>query len=152
MVLHNCWWWVICVYVHFIPHGFFYSYLFLVGWSLLYNIGLIGHTSAWINHRCMYATSLLNLPLHVPPIPASPGYQRAPVWVPWVRQQIPSLGWCACICAALPVHLTLSLSFPTLVGKSVLYVCISTAAPWTDSSGPSFWSPGFSLSDWLHSV
>ena len=27
---------------------------------------------------------------HVPPIPTSLGYYRAPVWVPWVIQQIPT--------------------------------------------------------------
>ena len=57
--------------------------------------------------------------------------------------------WCTCIHAALSIHLTLSLLFPTLVCKSVLYVCISVAAMWTDSSDPSFLIPCFSLSDWL---
>ena len=57
--------------------------------------------------------------------------------------------WCTCIHAALSIHLTLSFLFPTLVCKSVLYVCISVAAMWTDSSDPSFLIPCFSLSDWL---
>ena len=57
--------------------------------------------------------------------------------------------WCTCIHAALSIHLTLSLLFPTLVRKSVLYVCISGAAMWTDSSEPCFSIPCFSLSDWL---
>jgi len=57
--------------------------------------------------------------------------------------------WCTCIHAALSIHLTLSLLFPTLVLKSLLYVCISGAAMWTDSSDSSFSIPCFSLTDWL---
>ena len=33
-------------------------YLFLVDWSLLYNIGLICHTPTWISHRCTCVPSL----------------------------------------------------------------------------------------------
>ena len=57
--------------------------------------------------------------------------------------------WYTCIHAALSIHATLSLLFPTLVRKSVLYVCISIAATWTDSSDPSFSITCFSLFDWL---
>ena len=67
---------------------FLNSYLFLVDWWLLYNIGLICHTSTWINQTCTYVPSLLNLPPPTP-IPTSLGYYRVPVWVPWAIQQIP---------------------------------------------------------------
>ena len=46
---------------------FFFKHFFLVDWSMLYSKGLICHTSTWINHRCMYVPSLLNLPPVFPP-------------------------------------------------------------------------------------
>ena len=42
-------------------------------------------TSAWISHRYTFVPSLLNLPPHPTPL----GCHRAPVWVPWIIQQIP---------------------------------------------------------------
>ena len=46
-------------------------------------------TSTWISHRYIYIPSLLNLPPIPPPHPTPLGCYRAPVWVPWVTQQIP---------------------------------------------------------------
>ena len=96
----------------------------------------------------------LESPSHIPSIPNSLGYYRARVWVPWVltaNSHWLSIYkcWCTCIHAALSIHVTLSLLFPTLVRESVLYVCISSAAMWTDSSDPSFSILCFSFSDWL---
>ena len=75
-------------------------------------------------------------PSHFPPIPTPFGYYRAPVWVPWVIQQIshwPSISiyHCTCIHATLSLPLTLS-SNP--VHKFVLYVCIFMVALQTDWS------------------
>ena len=103
----------------------------------------------------MYVCPLaLESPSHIPSIPTSLGYYRAQVWIPWVLTANSHWlyiykCWCACTHAALSIHVTLSLLFPTLVHKSVLYVFISGAAMWTDSSDPSFSIPCFSLSDWL---
>ena len=48
------------------------------------------HTSTWINcrYRCTYAPALLNFS-HFLLIATPLGYYRAPIWVPWVMQQIP---------------------------------------------------------------
>ena len=103
----------------------------------------------------MYVCPLaLESPSHIPSIPTSLGYYRAQVWIPWVLTANSHWlyiykCWCACTHAALSIHVTLSLLFPTLVHKSVLYVFISGAAMWTDSSDPSFSIPCFSRSDWL---
>ena len=96
----------------------------------------------------------LESPSHIPCIPTSLGYYSARVWVPWVltansRWLSIYKCWCTCLHAALSIHVTLSLLFPTLVRKSVHYVCVSSADMWTDSSDPSFSIPCFSLSDWL---
>ena len=95
----------------------------------------------------MYVCPLaLESPSHIPSIPTSLGYYRAPVWVPWVLTANPT----GCLLTNVGVHASMLLSpFPTLVRKSVLYVCISGAAMWTDSSDPSFSIPCFPLSDWL---
>ena len=50
-------------------------------------------------------------------------------------------------CSLLSSHPLLLVPHPC--PKSVLYVCISVAAMWTESSDPSFSIPCFSLSDWL---
>ena len=98
------------------------------------------HASTWINHRYTYVPSLLN-PSHFPIIPSPLGYYRAPIWVPWVMQQIPIGYLHMLVCmhprylhvsvyasTLLSIYLTLSLFSPTLVPKSVLYVCVTIAA------------------------
>ena len=53
------------------------------------------HSSTWINHRCIYVPpSWVSLPPPAHPHPL--GYYRAPVWVPWVTQQIPT-GYLTCV-------------------------------------------------------
>ena len=66
---------------------------------------------------------------------------RAPVWVPWVIQQIP-IGylfyiWYASFHVTLSTHLNLSLLPSFCVHKSVLYVCFSITTLQINSSGPS---------------
>ena len=46
------------------------------------------HTSTWINHRCTCIPSLLSLPPTFCLFPLD--YYRAPVWVSWVIQPIPT--------------------------------------------------------------
>ena len=54
----------------------------------LQNVVVFCQISTWISHRYTYVPSLLDLPptsSHRTPL----GYHRAPIWVPWVIQQIP---------------------------------------------------------------
>ena len=46
------------------------------------------HTPTWITHRYIYVPSPLESLFHLLPILTLLGYCRAPVWVPWVIQQI----------------------------------------------------------------
>ena len=96
----------ISFHLFFVSFFFFNSYLFLVDWSLLYNIGFIGHTSTWINHRGTCGPPLLNLPPTSRPFPLLQAYQRAPVCIPWVRQQIPT----GCLVTKVGVHSSVLLS------------------------------------------
>ena len=78
---------------------------------------------------------------------------QAPVWVPWVIQQI-FIGYlfyiqkCICFHATLSIHLTLSFLFSALVCKSVLYICILVAALQIGSSVPSLYIPYISINIW----
>ena len=68
---------------------FFNIYLFVIDWWLVYNIGLISviNQHEWTKGVHMSPTSWVSLP---PPTHSQPlDYYRAPVWVPWVVQQIP---------------------------------------------------------------
>ena len=68
-----------------------------------------------------YWTSLL------PPSPSNPSaFGRAPVWVPWVLQQIP-IGYLFYY-VTLFIHLPFPLLFSHCVHRSVLYVCFSIVA------------------------
>ena len=99
---------------------FFKKHLFLVDWSLLYNIGLICHTSTWINRRGTCGPSLLNLPPTSRPFPP---LQAIRVWVPWVRQQIPT----GCLVTKVGVHASVLLSpfiSPSPARSPPLSVCL----------------------------
>ena len=81
-------------------------HLFLIDWWLVYNIGLI---SVIHQHELTLGVHLsppLESPLHLPPIPTPLGYYRAPVWVPWVIQQIPT----GCLFTNVGVHASMLLS------------------------------------------
>ena len=67
---------------------------------------------------------------------AAAGCHRALVWAPWVIEQIPTGYLCICFRATLFVRSTHS--FPCCVRKSLLHVCISTAALQMNSSVPFF--------------
>ena len=92
-------------------------------------------TTTWISHRYTYVPSLLNLP----PYPAPLGWDRAPVWVSWARQQIPVgclfyMWWCK-----FPWYSFLTshpLFPPPPVHKSILFFCFSIAALQINSSVP----------------
>ena len=118
-----------------------FSFLFLIEGLSQYCVGFY-HTSTWTSHRYTCAPSLLNIP--PPPTLSHPsGGHRTLVWVPWITQHIPIgclfyIGYCVCFHATLSIHSTLSFLPPPHVLKSVLYVCISTAALQTASSVPSF--------------
>ena len=96
------------------------------------------HSSTWINHRYTGVASLLNLP----PTSAH-SHPSSLLQSPWLRFlshiQIP-IGYLFTYVSvyAPSTHLTLSLSSPKLVHKSVLRVHISTAALRIDSLVPSF--------------
>ena len=63
-----------------------FKILFIFNWritALQFCVGFC-HTSVWISHRYTYVPFLLNL------LPTPLGYHRAPAWVPWVIQQIPT--------------------------------------------------------------
>ena len=121
---------------------FKYIYLFWTDWWLLYNIGLISviHQHELTIDEHMSPPSWISLP---PPALSAPSrLLQNPVWVAWVLQQI-SIGYLfICISvwfhSTLSIHLTLFLFSPTLVHKSVLYVCIFTVALRIGSSVPSF--------------
>ena len=111
--------------------AFLFYYLFFKFMISLQSWFDFWHTSAWINHRCTDIPSLLNLPPTSCPFPPL-GYYRALVSVPWVIQQI-AIGYYVHMLVYMhpccfSIHLTLSLFSPTLVRKSVLYVCVSIAA------------------------
>ena len=81
-----------------------------------------------------YWTSLL------PPSPSNPSaFGRAPVWVPWVLQQIP-IGYLFYY-VTLFIHLPFPLLSSHLVHSSVLYVCFSIAVMKINSSVPSLQIP-----------
>ena len=72
----------------------------------------------------------LEPPSHLPPPPIPLACLRAPVWVPWVIQQILTsylfyVWWCMCFHAALSIHPP---SPSPRVHKCVLYVIVSIAA------------------------
>ena len=67
-------------------------------------------TSTWISHRYTYVPSLLNLP----PYPTPLGCYRAPVWVPWVIQQIPLAICFTCICNVYVLCYSLHTCHPLL--------------------------------------
>ena len=74
----------LCVYSFFL----FFSriYLFLIGWQWLYHIVLVS-ASTWVSIGVpMSPPSWISLP----PLPTPLGCHRAPVWGPWVIQQIPT--------------------------------------------------------------
>ena len=75
-----------------------------IGWSIIFSFFIFifnwlmialqywfdfCHTSTWINHRYI-CPHPLESPSHLLPIHTPLGYYRAPVWVPWVKQQIPT--------------------------------------------------------------
>ena len=96
-----------------------YIYLFLIDWRLVYNIGLI---SVIHQHELTLGVHLsppLESPLHLPPIPILLGYYRAPVWVPWVIQQIP-IGY---------------LFMYVSVYASMLLSILAWRIPWTEEPG-----------------
>ena len=70
---------------------FFFFNLFIFNWrviALQYCVGFC-QTSTWISHRSTYVPSLLSLSRTSSPHPTLLGCYRAPLWVPWVIQQIP---------------------------------------------------------------
>ena len=69
-----------------LPSFFFFNWRIIA----LQNFVVFCQTSTWISHRYTYIPSLLNLPPISLPIPAPPGWYRAPVWVSWATQQIPA--------------------------------------------------------------
>ena len=79
-----------CPFLHICCQYSLKIFLFIFNWLM---IGLqycfdFCHSSTWINHRCTYVPpSWVSLPPPAHPHPL--GYYRAPVWVPWVTQQIP---------------------------------------------------------------
>ena len=70
-------------------------------------------------------------PSHLPPHPTPLGWHRAPVWVSWAIQQIPTgslfyIWWCKYPCYSF--HTSHPLLPSPRVRKSILYVCFSIAA------------------------
>ena len=67
------------------------NFLFIFNWKIValqYCVGFY-QTSTWISHRFTYVPSHLNISSHLPPHPTPLGCDHAPVWIPWVIQQIP---------------------------------------------------------------
>ena len=108
------------------------------------------HTSRRISHRYTHVPSLPDFP--PPPSPPQPSACcRAPVWVPWVTQQIPTghvfyIRYCKFPCYSL--HLPFCLLSFHHVHRSVLHVCLSTAALRINSSVPSLQIPCICVSIW----
>ena len=118
----------------------FFLYLFLINWWLVYNIGLTSviHQYELTCNVPMSPPSWISFPPATLPTPL--GYYRAPVWFPWVIQQIPigCLFTYVCVYASMSSFISPSPCFPPSLSMSVLYVCISIASLWIDSSVPSF--------------
>ena len=87
-------------------------------------------------------------------VPTRPGHQRAPIWAPWVTQQVPpghSLYIWRCICDSVCMLLSpftspspFSKSAPLLhawVRAKSLQSCMTLCNP-IDHSPPGFWSQG----------
>ena len=114
-------------YTNQMPDSFFLN-LLIFSWFmiiLLYWFDFC-HTITWVNHRCTYVFSLLNLlPIFCP-------FSQSPVWVPWVIQQIPiemSDSWLMSLCV-LVTQLCLTLCDPMVcpwnsVGKNTGVGCHS---------------------------
>ena len=65
----------------------FFFNLFFYWWIIALQIFVVFcQTSTWISHRYTYIPYLLNLPPHSTCL----GWYRAPVWVSWAIQQIPT--------------------------------------------------------------
>ena len=95
----------------------------------------------------------LKHPSLLPSHPTSLGCCWALVWVPWVTQHIPigcllHVWWCMFPRYSLHTSYPLPPPRPAHVRKSVLYVCVSTAAVQIGSSVLSFWIPYICVSIW----
>ena len=70
------------------------------------------HTSTWISHIYLSISPPLEPLSHLPPHPTLLGCHRAPDWVPWVMEQIPTgclfyILWCMFQCFSLSSFHTL---------------------------------------------
>ena len=129
---------------------FFYQFIYFFNWKIiaLENFVVFCHTSTRISYRDTHVPSLPSLLPH----PTLLDCYRAPVWVPWVIQQVPIAIYLTDGIVNFHVthfiHLTLSPIPYVSVNRSVLYICFSTAALKINSSVPSFESPYICISIW----
>ena len=103
------------IHIHMYIHSFLHSFpLFFLNFLFVFNWGIIVlqygtsffHTSTWISRMYAY------VPSHLPSHPTPLGCHQAPVWAPWVIQQMPSgclvyIWCCVCFNAALSIGPTL---------------------------------------------
>ena len=120
-------------------------FFFFFNWrivALQYCVGCC-HISTWISHKYTYVPSLFNFPPTSHSIPSLYVVTGPSFWVPWVMQKI-SAGWLSILHVVVytfpcySLHLSHCLIPPLHVHKSVLLVCVSTAALQIGSSLPSF--------------
>ena len=120
-------------------------FFFFFNWrivALQYCVGCC-HISTWISRRYTYVPSLFNFPPTSHSIPSFYVVTGPSFWVPWVMQKI-SPGWLSILHVVVytfpcySLHLSHCLIPPLHVHKSVLLVCVSTAALQIGSSLPSF--------------
>ena len=114
----------------------------------------------WHRYTQVYIWALpLEPPTLLPPLPAHPlCCYRVPAWVPRVCSKFPMtmhFTYVGVYASYFSFHWSHSLlptsSFlppPTPVHKSLLYVCVSTAALQIGSSVPSFWTPYTCINVW----
>ena len=118
----------------------FVSFLFILNWRIIALQDSVGfcHSSTRSSHGCT-CPLLPELHSHLQPHPTPLGFHRAPSLCS--LRHIADSHWLAILHMLVCFHVTLSvqaLSFPDCVHKSVLCVCISTAAQQIGSSVLSF--------------
>ena len=99
-----------------IEHLFKINLFFYWRIIVLQNFVVFCQTSTWISHKYTYIPLPFEPPSHLPPHPTPLGWYRAPVWVFWALQQVPTgylfYIWWYSFHVTLSIHLTLSSPLP----------------------------------------